>query len=109
MPRPLLAMFFQATRTIFKIVQYIIETNLLTKFHEDQKLMWLLEKNATPPWRSYIIGTNCLTKVLIRKNAPPPGGHVFKTTEPIFKLIQDIIGTNLLTMKYAMHLDSHVL
>ncbi|KAH3738735.1 hypothetical protein DPMN_045377 [Dreissena polymorpha] len=84
---------FQATGTIFKLVQDIIGINLLTMFHDDQKKKWLLEKNATPPWRPYIIGTNCHTKfhedrkinvasrVLTRKNAPPP----------------DIIGINLLT------------
>ncbi|KAH3787961.1 hypothetical protein DPMN_166088 [Dreissena polymorpha] len=33
----------------------------------------------------------------IRKNPPPPGGHVFKPTGIIFELIQDIIGMNLLT------------
>ncbi|KAH3845448.1 hypothetical protein DPMN_087729 [Dreissena polymorpha] len=107
--------YSQATGTIFKLVQYIIGTNLLTM------------KNVTSPWQaSYvfpptetifklfqdIIGTNQLTKfhddwkmnvasrVLIShitKNSPPPGGHVFKTTETIFELLQDIIGTNLLT------------
>ncbi|KAH3703870.1 hypothetical protein DPMN_078920, partial [Dreissena polymorpha] len=29
---------FQTTRTIFKLVQYIIGTNLLTKFHEDRTI-----------------------------------------------------------------------
>ncbi|KAH3853097.1 hypothetical protein DPMN_095620 [Dreissena polymorpha] len=56
----------------------IIGTNLLTKFHEDRKI-------------------NVASRVLTRKNAPPPGGHVFKATNTIFELIQDIIGTNLLT------------
>ncbi|KAH3729801.1 hypothetical protein DPMN_055779 [Dreissena polymorpha] len=31
------------------------------------------------------------------KKCPAPGGHVFKATKTIFKLIQDIIGTNPLT------------
>ncbi|KAH3735055.1 hypothetical protein DPMN_041516 [Dreissena polymorpha] len=31
------------------------------------------------------------------KNAPPTGGHVFQQTETIFKLIQDFIGTHVLT------------
>ncbi|KAH3775891.1 hypothetical protein DPMN_177301 [Dreissena polymorpha] len=102
---------FQATGTIFKHVQNIIETNLLTKFHYDRTintasrvLIWFnyscIMKNATPPWRPYIIGTNHLTKfhddrtihvastVLTRKNAPPPA---------IFELIQDTIWTNLVT------------
>ncbi|KAH3862975.1 hypothetical protein DPMN_025951 [Dreissena polymorpha] len=34
---------------------------------------------------------------LVKKLPRPPGGHVFQPTETIFTLIQDIIGTNLLT------------
>ncbi|KAH3868048.1 hypothetical protein DPMN_031184 [Dreissena polymorpha] len=56
----------------------IIGTNLLTKFHEDWKI-------------------NVTSRVLTRKNAPPPGGHVFQPTCIIFELFQDIIGMNLLT------------
>ncbi|KAH3848333.1 hypothetical protein DPMN_090693 [Dreissena polymorpha] len=44
-----------------------------------------------------IIGRNLLTKVLTRKNAPPPGSHVFKPTGIIFEYFQDIIRMNLLT------------
>ncbi|KAH3734735.1 hypothetical protein DPMN_041180 [Dreissena polymorpha] len=104
---------FPATGTTFELVQNIIGTNLLTKFHDDRTINMasrvLARKNVTPPWRPYIIGTNHLIKfhddrtinvasrVLTRKNAPPPGGHVFKETKTIFKLIQDIIRTNLLT------------
>ena len=33
----------------------------------------------------------------IRKNARPPGSHVFQPTGIIFELFQDIIGMNLLT------------
>ncbi|KAH3892229.1 hypothetical protein DPMN_016343 [Dreissena polymorpha] len=88
---------FQSTGTTFELVQNIIGTDLLTKFHDDRTINMasrvLTRKNATPPWRPYIIGTNHLTKfhddrtinvasrVLTRKNAPPP----------------DIIRTNLLT------------
>ncbi|KAH3795332.1 hypothetical protein DPMN_148882, partial [Dreissena polymorpha] len=57
----------------------IIGTNLLTKFHEDQKI-------------------NVASRVLTRKNAPRPGGHVFQPTGIIFELVQDIIGIRLLTM-----------
>ncbi|KAH3847955.1 hypothetical protein DPMN_090291 [Dreissena polymorpha] len=96
---------FQATGTTFELVQNIIGTNLLTKFHDERTINTasrvLTRKNATPPWRPYIIGTNHLTKfhddqtinvasrVLtshIKKNAPPPG-----------ELSQDIIRKNLLT------------
>ncbi|KAH3778701.1 hypothetical protein DPMN_180171 [Dreissena polymorpha] len=67
---PLGSHFFQASIIIFELIQDIIETNLLTKFHED--------------WT-------------INEKCPAPGGHVFKATKTIFKLIQDIIRTNLLT------------
>ncbi|KAH3825641.1 hypothetical protein DPMN_127522 [Dreissena polymorpha] len=58
--------------------QDIIGTNLLTKFHEDRKI-------------------NVASRVLTRKNAPPPGSHVFQPTSIIFELVHDIIGMNLLT------------
>ncbi|KAH3868052.1 hypothetical protein DPMN_031188 [Dreissena polymorpha] len=56
----------------------IIGTNLLTNFHEDRKI-------------------NVASRVLTRKNAPPPGSNVFQPTNIIFELVQDIIGMNLLT------------
>ncbi|KAH3697120.1 hypothetical protein DPMN_084607 [Dreissena polymorpha] len=37
--------------------------------------------------------------ILTKKNAPPPGGHVFQATGTIFELVQDIFGTNLLTIR----------
>ncbi|KAH3816788.1 hypothetical protein DPMN_118311 [Dreissena polymorpha] len=61
---------FQANVTIFELIQDIIETNLLTKYHED----WTINvasrvKNAPPPhpWQpcfssKHIIETNLLTK-----------------------------------------------
>ncbi|KAH3719225.1 hypothetical protein DPMN_062057 [Dreissena polymorpha] len=80
--------------------------NLLTKFNEDRTInVARIVKNA-PPLGSH---TNFLTtfhedwtinvasRVFTRKNAPLPGGHVFKANETIFELIQDIIGANLLT------------
>ncbi|KAH3812438.1 hypothetical protein DPMN_140870 [Dreissena polymorpha] len=97
---------FQANIIIFELIQDIIETNLLTKFHED----WTINvasrvftwKNA-PPLGSH---TNLLTKfhedwtinVASRvENAPPLGSYVFQANVTIFELIQDIIETNLLT------------
>ncbi|KAH3846286.1 hypothetical protein DPMN_088585 [Dreissena polymorpha] len=87
---------FQATGTIFELVQNIIGTNLLTKFHDDRKMPRPLGGHVFAPTGTIfkliqdIIGTNHLTKfhddqtinvasrVLTRlKNAPPPGGHVF--------------------------------
>ncbi|KAH3713650.1 hypothetical protein DPMN_073447 [Dreissena polymorpha] len=69
---------FQPTGIIFKLVQDIIGTNLLTMFHDD----WTI---------------NVSSRELTRKNVSPPGGHVFQATVTIFELVQDIIETNLLT------------
>ncbi|KAH3734890.1 hypothetical protein DPMN_041341 [Dreissena polymorpha] len=63
---------FKATKTIFELIQDIIGTNLLTKFHDDRKI-------------------NVTSRVLTS------GGHVFQPTGIIFELVQDIIGMNLLT------------
>ncbi|KAH3847248.1 hypothetical protein DPMN_089567 [Dreissena polymorpha] len=63
--------------TIFKLIQDIIQTNLLTKFHED----WTI---------------NVASRVLTRKTAPPPGGHVFSPIWTIFELVRDINATNVL-------------
>ncbi|KAH3842079.1 hypothetical protein DPMN_115567 [Dreissena polymorpha] len=75
---PLGSHVFQANVTIFELIQDIIETILLTKFHED----WTI---------------NVASRVFARKNAPPHGSHVFQANVTIFELIQDIIQTNLLT------------
>ncbi|KAH3720248.1 hypothetical protein DPMN_063145 [Dreissena polymorpha] len=73
------------TITEVSITPNIIGTNLLTKFHEDRKI-------------------NVASRVLkrfyyshIKKNTPPPGGHVFQPKGIIFRLVQNIIGMNLLT------------
>ncbi|KAH3843193.1 hypothetical protein DPMN_116704 [Dreissena polymorpha] len=92
---------FKANIMIFELIQDIIGKNLLTKFHEDWTInvasRVLTKKMPRPPRRPYIFGTNILSKVLARKNAPPPGSHVFQPTGIIFELVQDIIGMNLLT------------
>ncbi|KAH3859559.1 hypothetical protein DPMN_102376 [Dreissena polymorpha] len=62
---------FQQTKTILKFFRDIIETNLLTKFHEHRTI-------------------NLGSKVLTRKN-------VFQPIGTIFELIQDIIGKKFLT------------
>ncbi|KAH3754277.1 hypothetical protein DPMN_188943 [Dreissena polymorpha] len=85
---------FKATKTIFELIQDIIGTNLLTKFHDDWKInvtsRVLTKKNAPPPrWP-----LNVASRV---KKAPLLGSHVFQANVTIFKLIQDIIETNLLT------------
>ncbi|KAH3698674.1 hypothetical protein DPMN_086220 [Dreissena polymorpha] len=74
---------FQPFGTIFKLVQDIIETNLLTKFHDNRTInvasRVLTRKNATPPWRPYNIETNLLTK----KNAPPLGSHTINVASRV--------------------------
>ncbi|KAH3707345.1 hypothetical protein DPMN_066747 [Dreissena polymorpha] len=86
---PLGSHVFQTKATIFELIQDIIGTNHLSKFHEDWTKLWPLEKNA-----------------------PPPGGHVFQPTGIIFELVQDIIGINLLTKfheDWAINVVSRVL
>ncbi|KAH3697146.1 hypothetical protein DPMN_084634 [Dreissena polymorpha] len=133
-PRPCGGHVFQPTGIIFKLVQDIIGMNLLTEFHEDRTINVASRVKNAPPLGGHVIQanvtifeliqdiinplhagkfTNLLTifhqdwtinvasKVLTRKNAPPPGGHVFQPTGIIFKLVQDIIGMNLLTKKNA--------
>ncbi|KAH3895468.1 hypothetical protein DPMN_019633 [Dreissena polymorpha] len=126
---------FQQTRTIFKLIQDIIKTNL-TKFHED----WTInvtksvnKKNFLPTGSHFHedqtinVAFTVLTSqpkpsfLLIQdikysdkfhedwtinvtfgpymyyEKCPNPGGHVFQPTRTIFELVQDIIGTILLT------------
>ncbi|KAH3887017.1 hypothetical protein DPMN_011030 [Dreissena polymorpha] len=73
---------FQPTGTIFELVQDIIRTHVLTKFHEDRTI------NVT---------SRVLTRFAIYKTATPPGCHVFQSTGTIFELVQDIIGTQVLS------------
>ncbi|KAH3869871.1 hypothetical protein DPMN_033044 [Dreissena polymorpha] len=75
------------------ICGHIIGTYLLTKFHEDRKI-------------------NVASRGLTRKNAPPPGSHVFQPTGIILKLVQYIIRMNLLTKFHedrAINVASRVL
>ncbi|KAH3863692.1 hypothetical protein DPMN_026682 [Dreissena polymorpha] len=103
---------FQPTGTIFKLVQYIIGTNLLTKFHYDRTIN-VASRVLTRFYFSHIsrifqptgpiieliqdiIPINLFTKfhkdqtnnvasrMSTRKNAPPPGAHVFQPTGSIF-------------------------
>ncbi|KAH3749137.1 hypothetical protein DPMN_183628 [Dreissena polymorpha] len=83
--------------TIFERIQDISGTNLLSKFHEDRKI------NVVP---------RVLTRFQyshIKKNAPPPGGHVFQPTGIIFKLFHEDQTINVASrVKNAPPLDSHV-
>ncbi|KAH3729246.1 hypothetical protein DPMN_055213 [Dreissena polymorpha] len=96
---------YQPTSIIFKLVQDIIGMNLLTKFHEDRTINVASRVKNAPPLGSHVFQAkfhkdqkiNVASRVLTRKNVPPPGGHVFQPTSIIFKLVQDIVGMNLLT------------
>ncbi|KAH3699151.1 hypothetical protein DPMN_074105 [Dreissena polymorpha] len=94
--------FFQPTGTIFKLIQDSIGTNLLTKFHDNQTIN-VASRVLTGFYYSHILPYKTVPipkmakKNTVRENAPPPGGHVFQPTGTIFQLIQDSIGTNLLT------------
>ncbi|KAH3786664.1 hypothetical protein DPMN_164772 [Dreissena polymorpha] len=86
----------QQTRTIFKQIQDIIRTNVLTMCHED----WTIHMTFRVLKFFQQTGTifedkNVASRV---KNNLPPGGHVFQLTGTIFNLVQDIIGANPLTM-----------
>ena len=76
---------FHSTGTIFELVQDIIGTHVLTKFHED----WTINVTSRVLTRFYYSH--------IRKTATPPGSHVFQPTGTIFELSPDIIRTNVLT------------
>ncbi|KAH3704948.1 hypothetical protein DPMN_080010 [Dreissena polymorpha] len=75
---------FQPTGIIFNLFQDSISMNLLTKFHEDRTVNVASRGKNALPLESH-------------EKCPAPGGHVFKATTTIFELIQDIIGTNVLT------------
>ncbi|KAH3804112.1 hypothetical protein DPMN_132393 [Dreissena polymorpha] len=63
---------FPPILTLFELVHEINKTNILTKFHDREKIHF-------------------------RKTAPPPGGHVFQPTRTIFELKKrHIIYTNIL-------------
>ncbi|KAH3843721.1 hypothetical protein DPMN_117251 [Dreissena polymorpha] len=65
---------FQATGTICVLIQDVIGTNLLIKFHDDRTIHVASKEKCLVPWR-----------------------HVFQPTGTIFNIVQDIIRTNLLT------------
>ncbi|KAH3769876.1 hypothetical protein DPMN_171157 [Dreissena polymorpha] len=112
----------------------IIRTNVLTNFHEQTNVLTKFQENCPPPGGHVFQPTGTIFELVkditgkklmrifheqrtikqgfteaiyshLRKNAPPPGGHVFQPTGAIFQLIQDIIGTNLLT---KLHEDQQI-
>ncbi|KAH3695969.1 hypothetical protein DPMN_083428 [Dreissena polymorpha] len=78
---------FQQTGTILELIQDIIETNILTKFHEDLTINCDRQTDSQTH----------KAQTIRDKNAPPPGGYVFQSTETIFKLVQDKIDRIFLT------------
>ncbi|KAH3847165.1 hypothetical protein DPMN_089482 [Dreissena polymorpha] len=79
---------FQPTSTIFELIQDIIGTHLLTKFHEIRLLLNTNQSSSE---------LNVVSRVLTRNNSPLSGGHVFQPTGIFFKLVQNNIEQNLLT------------
>ncbi|KAH3709243.1 hypothetical protein DPMN_068705 [Dreissena polymorpha] len=89
------------------VVRTLLRTNLLTKCHEDWAInvasrvltrfyyshIW---KNAPPPG-DYFHEDWTINVASRVKNAPTHDSHVFQANVTVLKLIQDIIGTNLLT------------
>ncbi|KAH3894456.1 hypothetical protein DPMN_018613 [Dreissena polymorpha] len=93
---PLGSHVFHAKVTIFEH----IGTNLLTKLHEDRKIIVALDhitKKCPAPWRPYIIGINLLTKfhedqrINVASRVLTRFYYIFQANLTIFELIQDII------------------
>ncbi|KAH3775645.1 hypothetical protein DPMN_177051 [Dreissena polymorpha] len=82
--------WWPSTKTILELIQDIIGTNLLTKFHEGWKInvasRVLTGKNALPPG-SHFNDDQIINVAPIVKNAPPLGNHVFQAKTSIFALI----------------------
>ncbi|KAH3700626.1 hypothetical protein DPMN_075603 [Dreissena polymorpha] len=81
---------FQATATIFKLILDIIGTNFLTKFHENRKINLAIDIVRRKTHDGQMAITKDHHQHIILKRATSP----FLSS---FKLIQTIIGTNVLT------------
>ncbi|KAH3799468.1 hypothetical protein DPMN_153076 [Dreissena polymorpha] len=73
---------YQRIGTIFRLIQDIIRTNVLTKYHQD--------RTENVAYRVFYYRNKW-------ENAQLPGGYAFQLTRTIFDIVQDIIRTNLLT------------
>ncbi|KAH3832063.1 hypothetical protein DPMN_105339 [Dreissena polymorpha] len=95
---PLGSHFLQANIIIFELIQDIIATNLLTKFHEDWTINVASRGNKltrdTPPTAHKEKPGHYTHQ---DKNAPPLVAMFLNQPKPFSELIQDINGTNLLT------------
>ncbi|KAH3840709.1 hypothetical protein DPMN_114164 [Dreissena polymorpha] len=91
-------LLFLKTRTIFKLRQYIIRTNVLTKVHEDWTKTWLLAYTITinvlnilhKEWTKYVT-----SRVLKMKTAPPSCSNFHEDLNCFTS--SDIIGNIFLT------------
>ncbi|KAH3825380.1 hypothetical protein DPMN_127255 [Dreissena polymorpha] len=110
---------YKEVKPFFKLIQYAIWTYALTKFHNGQNINLASRKNTIFDLAQDIIGKNILnnyhedgtinvTSRPYTENAPPSGYHIFQPAGTIFKLVHDMIGTNLLTKKYNPPRDGHV-
>ncbi|KAH3794240.1 hypothetical protein DPMN_147771 [Dreissena polymorpha] len=108
---------FQQTGTIFELVQDIIGTNLLKKFHEDPTIngvfppIWTIFELNHHIQKTHVLtifhedciknvtsrAFTCFHYIHIEKSAPPPGDHVFSSIWTVFELVRDINETNVLT------------
>ncbi|KAH3804852.1 hypothetical protein DPMN_133144 [Dreissena polymorpha] len=82
---------FTTNHNHFEPSQDIIRTNVLIIFSLIQNVTCRVQ---TRFYYSHI------KKNALPENCPAPGGHVFQPTGTIFELIQDIIGTCVLTKFY---------
>ncbi|KAH3897900.1 hypothetical protein DPMN_022096 [Dreissena polymorpha] len=85
---------FQQTGTIFQLNQDIIKTNILTNFKLDRDFIVTNPLTKFHEDRLRNVASRVFTNK--SKNVMPTGGHGFQATETIFKLVQDIIGKNIL-------------
>ncbi|KAH3816228.1 hypothetical protein DPMN_117741 [Dreissena polymorpha] len=91
---------FQQTKIIFKLIQDVIGTFVLTKENASPKIVVTNLLTKFQEYRSINAAPSVLTRFYyshITKNAPPPVDRVFQPNGTIFQFVQYIIGANLLT------------
>ncbi|KAH3690311.1 hypothetical protein DPMN_191081 [Dreissena polymorpha] len=87
MPRPLGGHVFPPTGTIFELIQDIIGTNLVTKFHDDRTINVASRVKNAPPLFHEDRTINVASRV---KYAQPLGSHVFQAnTDFLTKFHED--------------------
>ncbi|KAH3861231.1 hypothetical protein DPMN_024158 [Dreissena polymorpha] len=79
--------------TIFKLVQDINKTNVLTNFHDDwaklENCHYIhIEKNAPPTGGHVFSPISTIFELPNKENCPPNGGHVFQRIGTTFELNQ---------------------